>query len=69
MKYGARNQLIGKVEKIKRGDVMCHVKLSIPAESPMGSVFTMDSLNELDLKEGDQVKIVIKAINVLLVKE
>jgi len=26
MKYGARNQLIGKVESIKKSAVMCEVK-------------------------------------------
>jgi len=69
MKYGARNQLIGKVTSIKKGDVMGQIKLSIPADSVMGSVMTMDSIEELGLKEGDNVKVVVKAINVLLVKE
>jgi len=27
MKFGARNQVIGKVESIKKGPVMCEVKL------------------------------------------
>lgn len=69
MKYGARNQIIAKVTKVKTGDVMCQVGLEIPAGSKMGSVFTMDSLKELGLKEGDSVKVVVKAIHVLLVKE
>ncbi|MEW6412494.1 MAG: TOBE domain-containing protein [Candidatus Zixiibacteriota bacterium] len=69
MKYGARNELIGKVTEIKKGDIMCQVKLDIPANSKMQSVFTVDSLNDLGLKEGDPVKVVVKAIHVLLVKE
>ncbi len=69
MKYGARNQLMGKVTSIKKGDVMCQIKLDIPADSKMGSVMTVDSMEELGLKEGDNVKVVVKAINVLLVKE
>jgi molybdopterin-binding protein len=32
-------------------------------------VMTMESLADLGIKPGDKVKIVVKAINVLLVKE
>ena len=69
MKYGARNQIIGQVTGVKKGDVMCQVKLEIPAGAVMNSVMTMESLEDLDVREGDRVKIVVKAINVLLVKE
>ena len=69
MKYGARNQLRGKVKEIKRGTVMSQVKLEIPSDSLMSSVMTIDSLNDLGIKEGDEVKIVVKAVNVLLIKE
>jgi molybdate transport system regulatory protein len=69
MKYGARNQLIGKVTNIKKGDVMCQVKLAIESDAVMNSVMTMESLSELGLKKGDKVKVVVKAIHVLLVKE
>lgn len=69
MKYGARNQIKGTVKKIKKGDVMCQVTLDIPEASIMNSVCTVESLEELELKEGDNVKVVVKAINVLLVKE
>ncbi len=69
MKYGARNQLRATVTAIKQGDVMGQVTLTLPASSVMGSVMTMDSINELGLKEGDTVKLVVKAINVLVVKE
>jgi molybdopterin-binding protein len=69
MKYGARNQLVGKVKGIKKGGLMCEVKLDIPASSNMSSVMTIDSLKELGLKKGDKVRVVVKAVNVLLVKE
>ncbi|MGB7061841.1 MAG: TOBE domain-containing protein [Candidatus Zixiibacteriota bacterium] len=69
MKYGARNQLTGKVTEIKKGTMMCQVKLEIPAGSKMSSVMTIDSLDDLSIREGDSVKIVVKAVNVLLVKE
>lgn len=69
MKYGARNQLTGKIAKIKKGDVMCQVTLNLDTPATMNSVMTMESLNDLGIKEGDSVKIVAKAVNVLLVKE
>ncbi len=69
MKYGARNQLIGKVTQIKKGSLMCQVKLEIPAKSNMSSVMTVDSLKEMGIKKGDKVRIVVKAVNVLLIKE
>ena len=69
MKIGARNQLIGEVTAIKRGAVMGEVKLTIPAGSPMASVMTLESIDDLGLKEGDKVRVVVKAIHVLLIKE
>jgi molybdopterin-binding protein len=69
MKYGARNQIVGEVESIKEGTVMCEVKLKVLTCDFMESVMTMNSLKELDIKKGDKVRIVVKAVNVLLVKE
>ena len=69
MKYGARNQVIAVVKNIKRDKVMSQVDLEVAAKSKMGSVMTTDSLDELGLKKGDKVILVVKAVNVLLVKE
>lgn len=68
MQYGARNQLIGTVREIKQGDVMAQVKLDVEAAG-MSSVMTTESLEELGLRPGDRVRVVVKAIHVLLVKE
>ena len=69
MKTGARNQLIGEVTEIKRGTLMSMAKLTIPAGAVMSSVMTIESLEDLDLKEGDKVKVIVKAVNVLLQKD
>ena len=69
MKYGARNQIIGRVTKIEKGSIMCQVKLDVPAHSTMSSVMTVESLDDLGIKEGDSVRVVVKAVSVLLVKE
>ena len=69
MKHGARNQLTGKVVEIKRGAVMCQVKLEVAGGASMASVMTLDSLDDLGIKEADTVRILVKAVNVLLAKE
>ncbi len=69
MKYGAKNQLAGTVTEIKRGTVMSQVNLEIKADASMSSVLTLEALDELGITEGDQVKVIVKAVNVLLIKE
>ena len=68
MKYGARNQLKGKVTSIKLGDVMSLIKFEVTAPSEMASVITTESVDDLGLKVGDQVQLIVKAIHVLPVK-
>lgn len=69
MKYGARNTISAKVTSIKSGDVMSLVKFEVTAPTQMASVLTSESLEDLALKEGDEVQLVIKAVHVLPVKE
>jgi molybdate transport system regulatory protein len=68
MKVGARNRIVGKVQSIQKGSVMCLVKLKIEALADMASVMTVESLKELGIKKGDSVEIVVKAVNVLVMK-
>ncbi len=69
MKYGARNQLTAEVTEIKRGTVMAQVKFKVPADAKMSSVMTLESLDDLGLKPGDKVQVLVKAVNVLLAAE
>ncbi len=69
MKYGARNQLEGEVVEVKKGTLMCQVTVKIPAESMMCSVMTLDSLGELGISPGDKVRVMAKAVNVLLASD
>lgn len=48
---------------------MCAIKLKDVTCDYMQSVMTINSLKELSIKKGDKVRIVVKAVNVLLVKE
>jgi len=68
MKYGARNAISAKVKSVKKGDVMSLVKFDVTGPTVMSSVLTTESLEELELKPGDQLLLVVKAIHVLPVK-
>ncbi len=68
MKYGARNTVTGEVTSVRKGDVMSLVKFDV-APCQMASVLTTESLEEMDLQVGDKVSLVVKAVNVLPVKE
>lgn len=68
MKHGARNQVSAKVTSIKKGDIMSLVKFTVTAPAAMASVLTTESLEALDLKPGDEVALIIKAVHVLPVK-
>lgn len=68
MKVGARNRIVGKVSGIKKGSVMCQVKVKVTKALTMSSVMTVDSAREMGLRKGDEVEVVVKAVNVLLLK-
>ena len=68
MKVGVRNRIVAKVESVQKGSVMCLVKLKIEAPASMASVMTVESLKELGIKKGDSVEVIVKAVNVLLMK-
>lgn len=69
MKHGARNAIAAKVKSVKKGDVMSLVKFDVTAPAVMASVLTTESLEEMGLKPGDEILLVVKAIHVLPVKE
>lgn len=69
MKFGARNQIQATVGAIKQGDVMSQVQLEIDHPASMASVMTTDSLADLGLKPGDKVRVIVKAIHVLVVRD
>ncbi|HMK56304.1 MAG TPA: TOBE domain-containing protein [Dissulfurispiraceae bacterium] len=69
MKFGARNAVAAKVKSVKKGDIMSLVKFDVTDPAEMASVLTTESLQALKLKKGDEVRLIIKAIHVLPVKE
>ena len=64
MPISARNQLEGKVVQVILGDVMAHVDVRI-GKSQIESVITRRSAEQLGLKKGDKVTVVIKSTEVM----
>jgi molybdopterin-binding protein len=68
MKLSARNQLPGTVEEIQLGGVMAHIAVRV-GDNIIESVITRRSAEEMALKKGDTVKVVIKSTEVMLQKD
>ena len=69
MEYGARNKIHAVVKSVKRGDVMSLARFDVEQPCCMSSVLTTESVDDLTLKPGDMVMLVVKAVHVLPVKE
>jgi molybdopterin-binding protein len=65
MKISARNVLEGRVKEIKTGPVNSQVVVDIGGHA-ITSMITTDAVNDLALKEGKAVRVIIKASEVLL---
>ncbi len=66
--HGARNQILGRVSSIKKGDIMSLIKVHVTQPGEMSSVVTTESLQSMGLKVGDTVELMVKAVHVLPVK-
>ncbi|WP_188611463.1 TOBE domain-containing protein [Chelatococcus reniformis] len=64
-KISARNQIKGKVQSIKKGAVTDIVKIDIGGQIITSSI-TGEAVEELDLKEGSAVTVIIKSSDVLI---
>jgi molybdopterin-binding protein len=68
MALSARNQLRGTIEDIQIGDIMAHVVVKV-GDNLVESVITRNSAEELKLKKGDTVRVVIKSTEVMIQKD
>ncbi len=67
MALSARNQLPGTIQEIQIGDIMAHVVVQV-GDNLIESVITRNSAEDLDLKKGDAVKVVVKSTEVMIQK-
>lgn len=68
MNISGRNKLPGKVMDIKSGAVMAQVTLEINGQQVVSAI-TNDSVAELGLKPGDTATALIKATDVMIIKQ
>jgi molybdopterin-binding protein len=67
MALSARNQLPGIVEEVKLGTITAQVVVKV-GENQIESVITRTSVEEMGLKRGDAVHVVIKSTEVMIQK-
>lgn len=68
MALSARNQLPGVVDDVQTDSVMAHVVVRV-GDNLVESVITRNSAEELKLKKGDRVRVVIKSTEVMIQKD
>ena len=66
MKISARNAIKGKVTHVKEGAVAAQVHVDIGGGNAITSVITVDALEDLGIRVGSEVTVVIKATEVML---
>jgi molybdopterin-binding protein len=69
LKLSARNQFEGKVEDIEIGVITAKVKVKVEAPATVTSVITKEAVEDLKIKKGDKVKVIIKSTEVIIAKE
>lgn len=67
-KLSARNQMKGKITKIRKDSIVGLVEIELSLPSKVTSVITTDSIEEMNLKVGDEVSAVIKSTEVMISK-
>ena len=66
MQLSARNSIKGKVIEVVLGIVTAKVKLDIGNGNVIVSVITVDSINELGIKVGDDAYAIFKSTEVMI---
>lgn len=67
MGISARNQLPGIIEEVHIGDIMAHIVVKV-GDNVVESVITRNSAEELGLKKGDAVRVIVKSTEVMIQK-
>jgi len=69
VKISARNVLRGRVKSVSVGMISAEVVVELSGGDEIVSVITKRSAEELELKEGKEVSVVIKATNVMIAQD
>lgn len=66
MRISARNQIKGKIVDLKKGATTAHVRVDIGGGQIVTSAITNEAVDELSLKTGAEVIVVVKASDVMI---
>jgi len=66
MRLSARNQIKGTVADVKKGATTAHVRVDIGGGVIMTSSITNEAIDELGIKTGGKVTVVVKASDVMI---
>ena len=69
LKISARNLLKGTVQQVDKGIITAKVKIKIDAPAVITAIISKEAVEELDVKAGDTISAVIKATEVMVLKE
>ncbi|MGJ0504302.1 MAG: TOBE domain-containing protein [Methylocystis sp.] len=65
MKISARNSLPGTIKNIQKGATTAHVTIDVNGLTVTAAI-TNESVDELGLREGSQIKAVVKSSDVMI---
>lgn len=68
-KLSARNRIKAKVVEVQKGTITSEIKMRISLPSLVTSIISNEAVQELELKENDEVEAVIKATDVIVAKK
>jgi molybdopterin-binding protein len=68
MKLSARNQISGTILSVNAGPISAAVKIDIGGGNIITSSVTHEAVDDLALKQGDAVTVIVKASDVLIGK-
>jgi molybdopterin-binding protein len=68
LKISARNRLRGKVVAVEKGIITAKVKIEIKVPAVVTSVITKEAVEDLDVKVGDEVEVIVKSTEVMIGK-
>jgi len=66
MRISARNQIKGTVVEVKKGATTSHVRVDIGGGNIMTSAITNEAVDDLGIKTGGKVTVVVKASDVMI---
>ncbi|MBL8534188.1 MAG: TOBE domain-containing protein [Betaproteobacteria bacterium] len=69
MKLSARNVVPGKIVGVNKGMTQSVVKIAVSQPSVLSATITNEAVEDLALKDGDNVSVIIKSTEVIVGKE